>query len=72
MRHTRHHPLTEMLRTLPRLVVMTLMIGGPLLAVGQGNAASGAFQSGKMLVGGEIAKPNGVGLVLAVGLQRVY
>jgi len=69
MRHSRK-PIAELFRILPRLTVMLLVVAAPALAVGTGNASGDSIYSSEILVGSDLATPNGVGLVLAVGLQR--
>ncbi|MDP3899270.1 MAG: hypothetical protein Q8Q62_21555 [Mesorhizobium sp.] len=69
MRDTRHS-LKQTLRMLPRLVVLSLLVGLPVLSVGASGAAWDSGRSGVILVGGDLATPNGMGFVLAMGLQR--
>ncbi|MCR5858953.1 hypothetical protein [Mesorhizobium sp. J428] len=65
------NPIADIVRMLPRLALIALFIGSTALAVSKVNAAPEAIVTDVMLVGGQIAKPSGVGFVLAVGLQRM-
>jgi len=64
-------PIADVVRMLPRLALIALFIGSTAFAVSKVNAAPEAVVTDVMLVGGQIAKPSGVGFVLAVGLQRM-
>ncbi len=64
------NPIADFARMLPRLALIVALVAGTAFAVSQVNAAPDAFLSEATLVGGEMAKPSGVGFVLAVGLQR--
>lgn len=61
--------VTETARMLPRLALVTLLLAGTATMVSRVNAASDA-SAGFLLAGQDIKTPNGVGFVLAVGLQR--
>ena len=67
---TRANPFIEVARMLPKLALIAAFLTATALAVSSVNAAPEAVSINAMLVGGEIAKPSGVGFVLAVGLQR--
>lgn len=64
------NPVADILRMLPRLAVIAALVGSTAFAVSKVNAAPEAIVTDAMLVGGTLAKPSGVGFVLAVGLQR--
>ena len=65
------NPIADMLRTLPRLALVAALFATTAFAVSRVNAATGSVVTDVMLVGGQMAKPSGVGFVLAVGLQRM-
>lgn len=65
------NPITDMLRTLPRLALIAALFGTTAFAVSKVNAATGSVVADAVLVGGQMTKPSGVGFVLAVGLQRM-
>lgn len=60
----------ELLRMVPRLAILALIAGGATNLVSNSMASPEPIMTSKVLTGGRIAKPNGVGFVLAVGLQR--
>lgn len=65
------NPITDILRTLPRLALIAALFATTAFAVSKVNAATGSVVTDAVLVGGQMTKPSGVGLVLAVGLQRM-
>lgn len=65
------NPITDILRTLPRLALIAAMFATTAFAVSKVNAATGSVVTDAVLVGGQMTKPSGVGFVLAVGLQRM-
>lgn len=64
------HPLAELAWMVPRILLVAALVATTAFAVSRVSAAPGSVVADVMLVGGEIAKPSGVGFVLAVGLQR--
>lgn len=68
--HQRNRSLAHTIRMLPRLAVMSFMIGVPVLALGTTGASSNSAYSDRFVVGSDLSSPNGCGFVLAVGLQR--
>lgn len=62
---------TDTIRMLPRLALIAALFASTAFAVSKVSAATGNVVTDVMLVGGQMAKPSGVGFVLAVGLQRM-
>jgi len=71
MTSSTHHPLLEIVGMMPRLALIAMLLATTAFAVSKVNAAQDTVQSNVVLVGGQLAKPSGVGFVLAVGLQRL-
>lgn len=65
-----HNPMAELGQLLRRAALAVALVAVPVAAVAQSNSDPAPVVAGPMLLGGQLAKPNGVGFVLAVGLQR--
>ena len=67
--YRKHDAWSELAALMRRVALAAVIVAVPLAAVAQSNSEPSPIL-GSALFGGSIQKPNGVGFVLAVGLQR--
>ena len=65
-----HNSKGEVTRLLRRAALAVALVAVPIAAVAKSNNGPEPIVTGSTLLGWQSKKPNGVGFVLAVGLQR--